>query len=84
MVQGPLPPVLVRGRGVPGVVGGWVPGRGAIPVPTQYPSQGPIFSLFPGLRPTYGQMKAILEVSQINLRYDPQMTLRYDPDMTLR
>ena len=51
------------GEGVPGVgYGGWVAGR-AIPVPTNPPSQGPIFSIFKAKRPTYGQMKAILEVS---------------------
>ena len=52
--------VYRAGGGVPGVVGGWWVGGGAIPVPTQHQSQGPIFSHIPEAGPTHGRMKAIL------------------------
>ena len=67
---------------------GWA-GRGAIPVPQTQPSQGPKYSIFKAKGPTYGQMKAILEVSEIgsriDLRIDPELTselTRYDPPET--
>ena len=53
--------------GVSGVgswVGGWEGYTGTQP----QPSQGPIFSIFKVKGPTYGQMKAILEVSMRFLR----------------
>ena len=64
-------------------VAGWVAGV-AIPGTTQPAIPGPNISIFKAISPTHGQMKAILEVSQILTseltRIDPQI----DPDMTLR
>ena len=62
-----------RGRGVPGVVGGWVGTGRAIPVPNQHPP-GPIFNLFPGRRPyprpNEGNSRGFHEVSQKGSRID--------------
>ena len=66
------------GRGVPGVVGTRWAWRGAIPGTHPDQSQDPIFSIFKAQGPTYGQMKAILEVS---LRF-PRIDLRIDPELT--
>ena len=64
-------------RGVPGVgegctgVGSWVgTWEGYIGYPPRT-IPGPIFSLFPAIRPSYGQMKAIsviYEVSEMRVR----------------
>ena len=50
------------GRGVPGVGDGWVGLGGLYRVPTQAPSQDPIFSIFKVRGPTYGQMKVFLRL----------------------
>ena len=82
------------GEGVPGVWdegGSWEGYTGVLPrhLPV------PIFSLFPALRPTYGQMKAIsmysmrfpkmgLEWVPETSRIDPESTLQTGPEMALR
>ena len=75
---------------------GWL--GGLYRVPSQ-PSPGPIFSIFKAKSPTYGQMKAILEVlmrfprmglgwvqngSRIDLRIDLPGTSQTGPEIALR
>ena len=55
-----------RGMGTGGYWEGTIPGT------TQDPSQGPIYSLIARQGPTYGQMKAILEVSTGSLDKGPE------------
>ena len=54
-------------EGVPGVWDRRVAGR-AIPVPHPSTIPGPIFSIFLAIRPTHGQMKAILRFMMRFLR----------------
>ena len=51
-------------------------------VPTQHSPRIPIFSIFKAKGPTYGQMKAILEVSQIWPQIDLRLTLELTLELT--